>query len=255
MRHLHPAAWAGLLLNGMLTFVLFSGLNSLSPADIPAMDPTLLKALEILRPIMLVLLGLQAAALGLIASRSKAGIVLAVIASFFMMPSGLVYLIGCVLSHYRWKYADFSSTSAYGQIEMSFPSATAATLPYFAAGGFALCALCFTAGMVDMGVIFLGLGLTGVYLSMRARKFHALTLHQDHFTVTPGLFVNPLAIPYSSVREATLYDDESIRFTVAPKEGQPVVLAWSLLRVEKKSRRAALENLGAALAAHRVPLY
>lgn len=255
MRNLHPAAWAGLLLNVVLTFILFSGVNRLMEVDMPAMDPTLLKALEILRPIMILLLGLQAVALGLITSRSKAGIVLAVIASFFMMPSGLVYLIGCVLSHYRWRYADFASTTVYSRIETPFPSAATATLPYIAAGGVALCALCFTAGLVDMGVIFLGLGLTGVYLSLRARKFYALTLHQDHFTVTPGLFVDPLVIPYSSVREATLYDDESIRFTVAAKEGQPVVLAWSLLRVEKKNRRAALESLGAALAAHHVPLY
>lgn len=259
MGHIHPAAWAGLLLNGMLTFVLFSGLNNLSPADIPAMDdPTLLRALEILRPIMLLLLGLQAVALGLIASRFKAGVVLAVIAGFLIMPLMpwvLVYLMGCVLSHYRWKYAEFESVTAYGHIDASFPSTSAATLPRFTIGGFALGALGIIAGQADAGIIFLGLSLAGLYLSKRARKFYALSLHQTYFTVTPGLLVDPLAIPYSSVREATLYDDESIRFTVDSKAGQPVVLVWSLLRVEKKNRRAALESLGAALTARHVPLH
>ena len=255
MRHIHPAAWAGLLLNCMLTLVLFSGLNELSSSDMPRMEEPILKALEGLRPIMALLLGLQAVSLGLIASKFKAGIVLAVVGSFFMLPASLIYLIGCLLSHYRSKYAAFQSTTTLSKTGASFPSASAARLPYLTAGGFALCAFCFTAGLTDLGIIFLGLGLTGIYLSMRARKFHALSLQQSCFIVTPGLMADPLSIPYSSVRDATLSEDESIRFTIDIQKGQPVVLSWSLRRVEKNSRRAALENLGAALAAHYVPLY
>ena len=255
MRHIHPAAWGGLLLNSMLTFVLLSGLNALSPSDLPPMDQTILKALELLRPIMLLLLGLQAVALGLIASKSKIGIVLAGIASFFMMPAGLVYFLGCILSHCRWKYADFESITAYSHSEASFPSAPAAKLPILTIGTFAVSILCFISGIADLGGIFFCLSLAGVYLSIRARKFHALSLHQGYFTVTPGIFVDPLAIAYSSVREATLNDDDSIRFSIDSSKGTPLVLAWSLLRVEKNNRRAALETLGAALTAHHVPLY
>ena len=255
MRYIHPATWAGLLLNGMLMFVLFSALNSLSPADVPHMDPAVFEVLGVLQPVALFLLGLQAVSVGLIASRFKAGLALAVFASFFMLPAGLVYLIGCILSHYRCKYAGLEMAFSSGPAQAVFPQSSAATLPYATTGGFVLCAVCIVAGLLDMGVMFLGLGLTGIYLSLRARKCHALSLHQTYFTVTPGLFADPLPIPYAAVQSATLCDDESIRFALELAPGRQAELVWSLLRVDKKNRRAALESLGEALAAHHVPLY
>jgi hypothetical protein len=258
MRYIHPAAWAGLILNGTLIFAMFSmlaDLQGLTPSEINGVDPVFLEALGLLQPIAFLLLALQAAAVGLIASRFKAGIVLAAVVGAFMLPAGFVYLIGCMLSHYRVKYAAFTSSAAYSQAQVVFPSAAAATLPYLAAAGFALVALCIAAKELNMGIMLLGLSLTGLYLSMRARKFYALSLHQSCFTVTPGLFVDPLEILYSTVQTATLNDDESIRFTIETKPDKTLVLVWSLQRVEKKSRREALENLGNALAAHHVPLY
>ena len=255
MRYIHPAAWAGLLLNGMLIFSLGS-LDSLTPSSAPDIAPEVLDVLRMLQPAMYMLLFLQVLAIGLIALRHVAGLVLAVFAGVFLIPAGLVYILGCVLSHYRWKYALFASGAVYSRgARAAFRSSLAATLPIFAFAGFALGMLCYVSGLRDFVVLFFGLGLTGAYLSVRARKHHALSLHEDHFTVVPGLFVDPLAIPYSIVHEATLNDDESIRFTVELKPGQTVAFSWSLLRVEKKSRRDALESLGAALAAHNVPLY
>jgi hypothetical protein len=52
---------------------------------------------------------------------------------------------------------------------------------------------------------------------------------------------------------ATLCDDESIHFQKKTPDGV-VVLVWSLRTVDPKERRNALEELGAALASHDVPL-
>ena len=102
MRYIHPAAWAGLLLNALLMFGLIASVNSIPASELTDVDPRVFEVLRALQPVMFVLLSLQALAVGLIASKNRAGLVLAAVASFFMMPAGLVYLTGCVLSHYRW---------------------------------------------------------------------------------------------------------------------------------------------------------
>ncbi|MDR2489074.1 MAG: hypothetical protein LBD42_06250 [Desulfovibrio sp.] len=258
MRYIHPAVWAGLLLNAALMAMLsmtLSYLRSLPPSEISTVDPSLFAALETLQPLMFPLLSIQAAAVGLIASRIKAGIVLAIIAGFFELPASLVYIIGCLLSHYRFKYSVFPSVAAHDQAQAVFPSAYVSILPYLALGGFALGALCFVTGSRDWGLMAFSLGLAGSYLHSRAKKFYALSLHHTYFTVTPGLFADPLKILYSTVQAATLHADKSIHFTIEAKPGQTLTLFWSLLKVEKKSRQAALESLGTTLAAHYVPLY
>ena len=258
MRYIHPAAWAGLLLNALVIFGAYASLDSLSPSEVPGLDPQYFEAmqlaLQVARPVLLLLLLIQALALGLIASRFTAGLVLAVFGSFFIMPVGLVYLIGCIYSHYRWKFADFAVSTGYGGAMSVFRSSSAATMPYLAVGGLALAVLCFAFRLVNPGGMFLGLGAVGLHFTSRAKKLYPLSIHQDYFTLMPGLFIGPLVIPYSSVRSATLYDDESIRFEVETNGGT-AMLSWSLLRVEVRQRRAALEGLGTALAEHHVPLY
>ena len=254
MRYIHPAAWAGLLLNALLIFGAYASLNSLSPSEVPGLDPKYFEALQVLRPILLLLLLSQALALGLIASRFTAGLVLAVVSSFFMMPVGLVYLIGCIYSHYRWKFANFAIATGYGGAISVFRSASAARMPYFALGGFVLGVAGFASGLVDFGVMFCCLGAVGLHFTSRVKKLHPLSIHQEYFTLMPGIFIGPLVVPYSSVRAATLYDDESIRFDIGTNGGK-TLLSWSLLRVEAQQRRAALESLGAALAERNIPLY
>lgn len=254
MRYIHPAAWCGLLLNALLVFVLSSALNTLTSTELSGVEPAIIDTLRLMRPFLLILLGMQALSVGLIASRFKWGLVLAAVSSFFMLPAALVYLIGCVLSHYRWKYAAFDRTSDYGGALSTFPLAIAAKLPYVAGGGVVLGGLCLTMGMVDMGIMFLALGLTAGYLVMRTRKFQALSIHQQYFTIVPGIFADALIVPYAAVRAATLYDDESIRFDLELESGK-ILLSWPLGRVDPRFRRSALESLGQALASHDVPLY
>ena len=254
MRYIHPAAWGGLLLNGVLIFSLSSFLGEGASPEASGIPQDMMDFLRAAQPVLFLLLGLQAVALALISRRQPAGLVLALVAGVPLAPAALVYIIGCILSHYRWKYAAYASTTTYTRTRAAFRSALADILPPFAFGGFVLGVLCIYAGLGEFFTMFLGLGLTGVYLSVRARKFYALSLHEDYFTVAPGLFTDPVVIPYSTVHEAALYDDESIRFTLEPVPGARAVLTWSLRRVEKKSRREALESLGAVLDAHHVPL-
>jgi hypothetical protein len=88
---------------------------------------------------------------------------------------------------------------------------------------------------------------------MRARRNHALALYDDYFTLPPGLLAPRILIPYSIVRLATLNDDQSVRFDLDMPKGL-ARLRWSLRNVAPGYRREALEELGAALSAHGVPL-
>jgi hypothetical protein len=259
MRNIHPAAWAGLVLNAVLTWALFmmvSSLGNLPASELGGLNPELFVILESLRPVTLLLLGLQALAIGFISLRFRAGVTLAVIAGFcWGLPVSLLYIVGCFLSRSRVQYADFPSFVVHDKPREVFPSAAASRLPIVAFGGLALCLLCFSVRQPDLGLVFFGLSLTGVYCAARAKKFHALCLHDGHFAVTPGLFADPLTIPYEDVRSAALHDDESIHFSIESRPGRTLTLVWSLRGVEKKSRRAALESLGNTLASRRIPLY
>ena len=254
MRNIHPAVWTGLVLNGLLILALHTALTSLSPSELPEVDPTLFEALRYIFPLMLALLAGQALAVGLIASRIRAGIVVAAVSSFLMLPAALIYLVGCLLSHYRILYSPFTVRAEYSRVRHTFPSMAASRLPYFAGAGMVASALCFSAHQIDLGITLLGLSLTAAYLALRTKKYPALSIHDRYFVLTPGLFAGPLLIPYARVRKATLYDDESIRFEIETASGA-AVLPWSLLRVENPKRRVALESLGNALSENGVPLY
>lgn len=260
MRHIHPAAWVGLLLNFGLTIYTFSTLGSLDLSGLEGQDKEMVEAvitavMEV-QPLYYVMLAGQAVALGLIVTGLGFGLGLAALAAFFFMPPlNMIYLIGCALTHFRIKYAAFrKAPQGRAGAHFTFP-AFALKMARVLTGALLLSALIsMFIGLYDIGVIFFSLGLGGIYCVLRAAKNHALSLYDDFFTLTPGLLAERLLIPYNEVRKATLNEDESILFEVEGPAGAQA-LAWSLRSLWPEDRRAGLEELAAALTARDVPLY
>lgn len=258
MRYLHPAAAVGLVLNFLLAYTLLTFLGSINPALLPPQEQELIGAmiesLPVMRTIFYLVLTAQAAALLLICLRFSFGLPIACVAAFFMLPASLVYLLGCVFSHYRVKYDAFPpAPKDYAGAEKIFAS-SGSRKSLILAGAMGLCLLLASLlNSFDLSVVFFCLILVALYLYLRSRSHHALSLHQDYFTITPSMFSGRLLIPYESVRLATLLEDGSIHFQVETPEGLRL-LGWSLKSVEQAARRDALESLGGALAEHQVPL-
>jgi hypothetical protein len=258
MRLVHPAALVGLLLNFARVWMLFSNMENIVASQLSDQDPEILEAvismLPTVRMLFIGLLLFQALALGLIATGVGFGSVLALVAGFFMLPESIIYCIGALLSRDRVKYAAFAEASPdCAKARLIFRSQDRKKCFFFAGASLVLFVLFLLAGWEDQSVVFFGLALAGLFLALRATRYHALALHDDYFTLTPGIFSRRLLLPYSSVSLATLFDNESIHFQVQRPEGT-AVLAWSLRTVVPEERRAALEELGAVLSEHGVPL-
>lgn len=260
MRYIHPAAWAGLLLNFIMGLALFSALGgfdfSLLPEAEREMMENFAEALDAIQPVYYALIGLQAGALVLTALGFSFGLPLAVLGAFFMLPGSLVYLLGCALTHYRRKYADFALAPRAGAGALfAFPPFAVRKMRLLMGASFISGAVCLMMGAMDVGLILFGLACSALYCALRASKNPALTLHETYCTVSPGIFAGSLVLPYTAIRAATLHADERIEFVVQKQDGSQAALVWSSGVVEPSLRRAAIEELGAALYAHRVTLY
>lgn len=259
MRYVHPAAIAGLLLNFALAWFLFSilerfDLSLLQPEDRATMS-AIIDAIFAIRPVYYALLAVQAVALGLIVLRVRFAMFLAAFSAFFMLPGSLIYLIGCALTNSRTKYGAYATAPAqiYANTRFLYPSAMAPKAR-IATGVAVVAALgALLLGSADIGVIMFGMSLAGFYCALRAARSHALALRDDDFVITPELFAPRIIIRYADVDTATLGDDDRIIFDIHGTEG-PGRLVWSLRNLEPKDRRAAVEELGAALVAHHVRL-
>lgn len=255
---LHPAAWIGFLLNCLVAFFFMSAIAAIDPSlfseDEQLMLGVLLEQADSLRVIFYVVLAMQAVALGMLATRVPFGLALACLGSVLMLPGSLLYLIGCLLSHYRNKYLDFTpAPSNYSGALFRFSSAFAPKMRITASVAIALSFLAVLTGWVNAAAVCFGVSIAAFYFAIRTRRMPPLTLFDKHLTLTPGLFASSLLIPYSSIRVATLMPNESIVFTVE-SEARERPLTWSLLSVAAPERREALEALGKILSENGVTL-
>lgn len=259
MRIVHPIAWVGLFLNVALAFLLY---NSLGGMDLAAMDEASRAAWEELsaillhtvRPFHLALLLAQTAALGLMAMRVPFALGVAFIAAMLTIPGSFVYLLGCLLTHYRVKYADFAVAPAgYRGARHIFPAFALRKMQVFSLVNFSAGLFLVWRGDYMVSFTFFALTLVGLYCLYRARAIHALSLHGDHCTLNPGLFAPRLRISYADVELATLFENETIQFTIRTPDGRRSLL-WPLQTVRPEQRRQAVEELGAELDACGVPL-
>ena len=259
MRSIHPAAWAGIFLQLAFALVTFSALanadlSMFEPQDRQSMEEYIRVLLEVGRPLFLGFLAAQAGALLLMAYRVPFGLGIAMITGFLSLPISLIYLVGCLLTHYRIRYSDYPiAPKDYSGARFIFRSLARKRMMVFMGAGFAFCMAFMVMGIVNMAATFLAVGLAGAYCAHRAASHHALSIHKDYITVSPGLFADRLLLPYAIIRMATLNENNTITFEVDTLQGSKS-LVWSLLIVEPAQRRQAIEELGAALDAHGVPL-
>lgn len=258
MRNVHPAALAGVLLNFALAWMLFAALANfdmslLRPEDQETMQ-AVIEAVQAIKPVYYGLLALQVIALAFIVLRVRFGVGLAAVAAFFMLPGSLIYIIGCALTYYRVRYDGFGTAGKdpYSGALFVYPSAWA---PKARVGtGTAMLASlgALLLGYHDIALILFGVSLAGFYCAIRAGRHHALALLRDAFVIVPELFAPRLAVAYRDVREATLLDDKIIFDLETP--GGARQLFWGLRSLDARERNEAVEELGAALAAHHVSL-
>jgi hypothetical protein len=258
MRLLHPAAWIGVIFNCAAMFLVFWAFNTLDASmlapDERQMIEGLLQELDFLRNFYFGLLAAQAVALGMLAYRVPYGLALALLSGLLMLPGSLLYMVGCALTHYQGKFANFDQAPAGFQDALFvFPAAAARPMRIFTAAALGGSVLAIAMSWMTLGPVLFGVSLAGLYFSIRARKNQALSLHRDYFTLPPALLAPRIRIHYSDVTLATLNDDESIIFDLDGPKGK-ARLGWSLRNVAPESRRQALEELGAALSAHGVRL-
>jgi len=258
MRMIHPAAWAGLLLNAVLAFMFFQAiavmdLGTLEPAQQEAWGEMKAIILDTIRPIYLALLLMQAVALALIVHEAPFALPLAIIGGLLTIPVGFVYLLGSLLTHYQVRYADFAvARMGYAGAYHIFPASALKKIRILTSASLIVFVLLMVPN-IQMAASFLALAVVGLYCSLRAGKNHALALYNEGLTLTPTLLAPTVMLPYSSITLATLHENETIQFEVNTPGG-PRSLVWPLHTVDPEQRREAIEELGAALDARGVPL-
>jgi hypothetical protein len=260
MRNLHPAAWVGLLFNLAMGWLVFAGVNALDISTLPEPDrataETFIQAVSAVRPLFFGLLLLQALALALIASGRGYGLIPAALASFLMLPCSLPYMIGSLLSHGRVVYADYRTVPAAARAQALFVFRSAylskarALTAIFTLATFACYALLHSPDLMLIGA---GLAATGAYCMLRAGRHPALSLHDDYFIFSPAFFAPLIAAKYKEIEEARLEDTNAITFRLSTEAGTRA-LRWHLRNLDRRDKKEAVTELGAALEMHRVPL-
>ena len=259
MRMIHPAAWAGLLLNGMLAFLLYHALQNM---DLSQMDAASQQAwnefnqvmFDTVRPVHMTLLLAQAGALLLMVLNVPFALFVAFASASLTIPGSFVYLLGCLLTHYRIKYAEFfTAPPGYAGALFCFPAHALKKMRVFTIASACAFVMLLLMGDYSIAATFFAVALVGLYCVFRAKANNALSLHEDYLTLTLGLFTPRLLIPYEAIQMATLYTNDSIQLDVETAAGRRSVV-WPLQSVEPGERLQAVEEMGAALHTHGVPL-
>jgi hypothetical protein len=203
-------------------------------------------------PLFTGLLAMQAVSLGLIVVKNRFGILAAAVSGGMMMPLGLIYVAGCLLTHYAVKYAPFEH-APQGSRGEAFPSSRTRALRVISGAGILLGLFgLLTQGWPFFG-LFLGIGCLALYMSLRIAANPPLGMLPDALALAPSMFADRLRLPYKDIRKATLLDDHTIRFTVETPSGERE-LDWSLNLVMPSRRRTAFERLIAVLDGAGVPM-
>jgi hypothetical protein len=261
MRNIHPAAWGGLLLNLAMGWLVFAVVNAMDLSSLAESDrataENFVQAVTAVRPLFFGLLIIQALALALIASGRGYGLIPAALASFFMLPGSLPYLIGCALSHGRTTYAGYKPAPARAirtrplfVFRSAYLTTARVLTALFALAAFACYALLHSPDFMLAGA---GLAAAGVYCMLRAGNQPALSLHEEYFIFSPAFFAPLLAAAYEDVEEARLEDTNAITFRLRTEAGTRE-LRWNLRNLQKRDKAEAVTELGAALETRHVPL-
>lgn len=266
IRTVHPIAWFGLALNCLLAFWMYSRLGSMDISLMSGQEKEHWEAiiqfmLEGIRPLHIMLLLTQAAALALMLLKVSIALFVACVASLFTMPGSLVYLLGCLLTHYRVKNAGFmvappdSGGSGDAEGAAVFPSFAVKKMLAFAGLAGALCLVCLAAGNATLALTFLALAVIGGYLAFRAGRRPALSLHASGLALSPGVLSERLALPYADMNQVTLFlqPKERLQFDIATPAG-PKTFEWPLRTIEPGRRREALDVLADSLRSQGVAL-
>lgn len=252
LRLVHPAAWGGLLLHATLLYMMYT-LTGAPREALSAEELALVEMTASALPVLVGLLALQALSLALILSGSRFGIVAALISACLMIPIGFIYGVGCLLTYYAIRLAPFERVPRGPSPGRAFPSACMRPLRIGSAVGIAGGLICLFLLRTPFFGLFLGCGCLALYLALRVAANPPLALGRDELILTPALLAGRVRLPYASIRKATLFDNQRIRFAVETPEGVRE-LEWSLESVRAGDRRDAFEGLAEALGAADVPM-
>ena len=259
MRGIRPQAWIGLLLDALMVLFMFVGVTygdfSTQPEPVRQIMEELAESSSFYIT-YIVLLALEALALPLIAMRHPAGLVMAIISGFFLLPISLLYLMGCFSSYFTNRYAALSpAPGKEAGPGRAFKAAPRPLLWSFCGLGSLLTLLFLSSGGVNPAfVLLLSFTIICSYLIRRVSLAPPLALYDAFFVIRPHILAQTVAIPYKQVQSATLLGDDSLRLEVQTAQGT-LTLHWRLNDVDPQDRRRALEEFGKRLVDHGVPLY
>lgn len=224
MKDIHPLVWAGFALNLCLVGFMMYALSGFVPTETPAgmyvervltRDWRNLNVLYELLPVFRIGLLLQALTIVFLLFRIRGGVILGCVGGLLMLPLGLIFAEGSLLTHNRVKYAPFKALAHEEEPAVGvypFSGMHRSVLP--GAGILAVGVFFFVSYGITgtAGVAFLA-GLLLLGRTMIARRRPLVTLHKHYLTVTPNIWSENYTVPYEKVKK-TVKDWRNIYLTV-----------------------------------------
>lgn len=197
---IHILAKIGLGINLVAMLAMQSHLNAAGPND----------AALLFNALLLLSFTLSLAGMVLLACNKSWGGIVGVAGSVVFVPLGLVCMAGCLISRSALRYAAYRPADPAREGEE--PSAA-----YDFADYRLLYALMLTAGLLiaaymhsqlgrgaSSGMILAVAGLIMLLWNQRQLRWKVLALYSDHLECVPGLWAQPIAVPYADIRQAGL---------------------------------------------------
>lgn len=202
-----------------------------------------------LLPIIRAALILQGVSIILLWAGFPGAILLAYAGGLVMIPVGLIFIEGCLVTHqrgrYKWLNADLPGPDDYG---LTYSNTSPENNPHVGLG------------VVLTGVLFYMLGVTsaigtflvviGIILAARGKRLQSrpvLGLYDDFFVVTPNIWADAYSIPYGSVRAYQL-KNKKVNLLVEDAKGKEHELVIPLRRIHPEDREDASTTFASRLA-------
>lgn len=255
MQLIHPAAIAGILLNGGFIGALYILLPRVDVSVLPADQQLMLEQTAQTLPLFFFVLLVQAVSLLLLQKKHILGVVGAAIGVFLMLPASLVYGVGCLLTYQNVRFRDFSVASP------PVSSAKQVFRSNFITSSLGTAAVCgfmswffLSSGALDAGGIALICSIMSLILAVRVQSNPPLAFYESSMVVVPAFFSKRIELPYAALRSATLFQNKTIEFVLHDADRGLLRLNWSLNTVQRSEQKRALEIMARVLRDHNVAL-
>ena len=199
-------------------------------------------------PVIQGAVAVQAASIFLLWLRVPGGIFIAWASGLVMLPFGLFFIEGCLMTRQRGRFAGFEPAPPTEEFGLLYPNITPEHNPYIGLGVMLTGVLFYMLGV--MSVVCTFLVVTGIILVIRSKRLRTrpvLGLYDHYFVMTPNVWAETYAVPYRSVR-GYLLRNKQIFLMVEDARGQERELVIPLRRIHPEDREDAISTFASKLA-------